>query len=205
MGTARKRRTGAHRAFYDIAVDFLGKVRWEKRVRAEYIDRAMLEHVLAALMPENRLALEVSAHTGLRIGDVLALKTAELRQRMSVREEKTGKRRRIYLPVELLDRLVAQAGKIYVFEGRTDYRKHRTRQAVWKDLRRAAEAFRLVEHVSPHSARKLYAVEQYQESGGDLGAVQRRLLHSDPAVTAIYAMADALTARRLQGRKRRTR
>lgn len=174
-------------------------------MRADYIDRAMLEHVLAALMPENRLALEVSAHTGLRIGDVLALKTAELRQRMSVREEKTGKRRRIYLPVELLDRLVAQAGKIYVFEGRTDYRKHRTRQAVWKDLRRAAAAFRLAEHVSPHTARKVYAVEAYRESGGNLEAVQRRLLHSDPAVTAIYAMADALTARRLQGRKRRTR
>lgn len=183
----------------------MGKVRWEKRVRAEYIDRAMLEHVLAALMPANALAIEVSAHTGLRIGDVLALKTADLKRRMSVREEKTGKRRRVYLPAELLDRLIAQAGKIWVFEGRTDYRRHRTRQAVWKDLRRAAEAFRLVEHVSPHTARKVYAVEQYQESGGDLEAVQRRLLHSDPAVTAIYAMADALTARRLQGRKRRTR
>lgn len=183
----------------------MGKVRWEKRVRAEYIDRAMLEHVLAALMPANALAIEVSAHTGLRIGDVLSLRTAELRQRMSVREEKTGKRRRIYLPADLLDRLIAQAGRIWVFEGRTDYRRHRTRQAVWKDLRRAADAFRLAEHVSPHSARKLYAVEQYQESGGDLGAVQRRLLHSDPAVTAVYAMADALTARRLQGRKRRAR
>ena len=185
-----------------MVVDILGKVRWEKRVRAEYIDRAMLEHVLAAFMPANALALEVSAHTGLRIGDVLALKTADLRQRMSVREEKTGKRRRIYLPADLLDRLIAQAGKIWVFEGRTDYRRHRTRQAVWKDLRRAASAFRLAEHVSPHTARKVYAVEAYRESGGDLEAVQKRLLHSDPAVTAIYAMADALTARRVQGRKR---
>lgn len=183
----------------------MGKVRSEKKVRAEYIDREVLGHVLAALMPANALALEVSAHTGLRIGDVLALKTADLKRRMYVREEKTGKRRRVYLPTELLDRLVAQAGKIWVFEGRTDYRKHRTRQAVWKDLRRAAEAFRLAEHVSPHTARKVYAVEAYRESGGDLGAVQRRLLHTDPAVTAVYAMADALTARRLQGRKRRAR
>lgn len=188
-----------------MVVDILGKVRSEKKVRAEYIDREVLGHVLAALMPANALALEVSAHTGLRIGDVLALKTADLKRRMSVREEKTGKRRRVYLPAELLDRLIAQAGKIWVFEGRTDYRRHRTRQAVWKDLRRAAQAFRLAEHVSPHTARKIYAVEQYQESGGDLEAVQRRLLHSDPAVTAIYAMADALTARRLQGRKRRAR
>lgn len=174
-------------------------------MRSEYVDREVLGHVLAALMPANSLAIEVSAHTGLRIGDVLALKTADLKRRMYVREEKTGKRRRIYLPADLLDRLIAQAGKIWVFEGRTDYRRHRTRQAVWKDLRRAAQAFRLAEHVSPHTARKIYAVEQYQESGGDLEAVQRRLLHTDPAVTAIYAMADALTARRLQGRKRRAR
>ena len=156
----------------------------------------MLGHVLAALTPANALAIEVSAHTGLRIGDVLSLRTKDLKQRMSVRESKTGKRRRVYLPAPLYDRLLAQAGRLWVFDGRTDYRKHRTRQAVYKDVRRAARALRLQEHVSPHSARKYYAVERYHASGS-LDAVQRALLHSDPAVTAVYAMADALTARKL--------
>ena len=61
-------------------------------MRADYIGQDMLGHVLAALMPANALALEVSAHTGLRIGDVLALKTADLKRRMYVREEKSEKK-----------------------------------------------------------------------------------------------------------------
>ena len=47
------------------------------------------EHLLAALMPPNRLACEVSACTGLRISDVLNLRTAKLAERFSVRELKT--------------------------------------------------------------------------------------------------------------------
>lgn len=81
------------------------------------------EHLLAALMPPNRLACEVSACTGLRISDVLNLRTAKLAERFSVRELKTGKIKRVRLPRSLLDRLLAQAGRIYVFENRLDYRK----------------------------------------------------------------------------------
>ena len=91
------------------------------------------------------------------------------------------------------------AGARWVFPGR-DPRKHRTRQAVYKDIRRAAEAFRVREHVSPHSARKIYAVEQLHKSG-DLHKVQRLLQHDDAAVTAIYAMADVLTQRKLSRRR----
>ena len=173
-------------------------------MKSDYVGRDMLGHVLAALMPANALAIEVSAHTGLRIGDVLNMRTERLGPRMYVKELKTGKSRRIYLPAELLDRLTAQAGKIWVFEGRLDSRKHRTRQAVWKDIRRAAEAFRLLEHLSPHSARKLYAVEMLH-STGSLEKVREHLNHSDPAVTAIYAMADILTERRLARNKHRSK
>ena len=51
-------------------------------------------------------------------------------------------------------------------------------------------------HVSPHTARKVYAVEQYRRTG-DLKRVQRLLQHDNESVTAIYAMADYLTARKL--------
>ena len=93
--------------------------------------------------------------------------------------------------------ILAQAGPIYAFSGRLDGRRHRTRQAVYKDIRRAATAFRLREHISPHSLRKFYAVEQYKRTGGNLKRVQELLQHDSEAVTAIYAMADALTAQRL--------
>lgn len=169
-------------------------------MRTDYIDQAELEHLLAALMPANRLALEISLATGLRISDVLNLRTDEVRNakegRLSIREMKTGKRRRFRLPAELQRRALALAGKVFIFENRLDWRRHRTRQAVYKDLRRAAELFRLSSHltIAPHSARKVWAVGQRRKHG--LGRVQQLLNHSSEAVTMLYAMADELTARK---------
>ena len=167
-------------------------------MRADHVPRDELAHILAALTPPNRLALEVSLATGLRIGDVLALKTAKLAQRITVREQKTSKSRRVYFPGDLLPRMQAQAGRIWVFEGRLDYRRHRTPSAVYKDLRRAARLWRLPKdlHLSPHSARKAYAVSEYQRTGS-LKHVQELLNHDSEAVTMLYAMADILTARKL--------
>ena len=166
-------------------------------MRADYVWADNLGHVLAALTPANRLACEVSLATGLRIGDVLELTREQVvKGRFSVREGKTGKVRRVRLPTDLQTRILSQAGHIYAFPARSDGRKHRTRQAVYKDLRRAAKAFRLSEHVSPHSLRKVYAVNQYHRSG-DIKRVQGLLNHSEESVTMIYALADALTARRL--------
>lgn len=157
------------------------------------------EHLLAALTPENRLVVEVSACTGLRVSDVLNMRTNRLSERMTVRELKTGKTRRIRLPKPLLDRLFSVAGKIYVFEGRCDYRRHRTRQAVYKDLRRVAKLFRVKAHISPHSARKIYAVSEYRRTGS-LAAVRKLLNHDSEAITILYAMADQLEARRSSSR-----
>ena len=70
--------------------------------RADWLDRPAMGHVLAALMPANRLVMECCMATGLRVGDVLALKTADVQHgpRMTVREQKTGKSRRVYWPAE---------------------------------------------------------------------------------------------------------
>lgn len=173
-------------------------------MRADWVAREEFGHILAALMPPNRLALEVSAATGLRISDVLCIKVEQLERaserRISVRELKTGKIRRIKLPAELYARMLRQAGRMWVWEGRLDWRKHRTRQAINKDLARAAAMFRLPLglHLSPHTARKAYAVAQYRRTG-DLKRVQMLLNHSSESITILYAMADALTQRRLGG------
>lgn len=168
-------------------------------MRAGWLAPPEYEHILAALTPENRLALEVSACTGLRISDVLNIRTEQLRQhpdgRLTVRELKTGKTRRVRLPAQLYRRMLSQAGKVWVWEGRTDWRKHRTRQAVFKDIRRAARLFRCPVHVSPHTSRKVYAVAEYHRTGS-LQRVQRLLQHDSEAVTMIYAMADVLEQRK---------
>ena len=166
-------------------------------MRSDWVFEEELQHVLAALMPSNRLACEISMATGLRISDVLALTREQaVKGRFSLHEKKTGKVRRIRLPLDLQRRALLMSGNIYVFEHRFSGKKHRTRQAVYKDLRRAARLFRVKPHVSPHSLRKVWAVEQYHKDG-DLKRVQALLNHDSEAVTVLYAMADQITARRM--------
>lgn len=160
-------------------------------MKTEYLLHREVEYVLAALMPVNRVIMRVCIHTGLRIGDVLALRTAQIGPRFWITEQKTGKRRIVGLPSDLLADMRKIAGKKYVFEHKNDPERHRTRQAVWKDVKRAAKAFRLPQNVAPHSARKVYAVDLLAKYG-DIAKVQRALNHSGPSVTMIYAMADQL-------------
>ena len=178
-------------------------------LRSSYVNREKMGHVLALLMPTNRLVMRVCIHTGLRVGDVLAIKTKALKSPMTVREAKTGKSRRVYIPRPMLEEMQEQAGRIWVFESRTDVKKHRTRQAVYKDVARAAAALRRsgavpkAAVVSPHSARKLAAVEAYKVGG--LEAAGKLLNHSDPAVTMIYALADQLQTMDKTPRSRRAK
>lgn len=166
-------------------------------LKADYIPEIAFEHILGALMPENRLALFVSLTTGLRIDDVLSLRRKDIeKQRFTIHEMKTGKARRVSISKELQEQLLYTSGRFYVFEHRTDPKQHRTRQAVYKDLKRACKLFRISEtlQVSPHSARKIYAVSAYKRTA-KIATVQKLLNHCNEPVTMIYAMADELTAR----------
>lgn len=172
--------------------------------KTEYLLQREVDLILAALTPENRLVMRTALVTGLRVGDVLALKPERLKSHFWVTEQKTGKKRQVGLPEPLLSDLKKNAGKWWVFPGR-DPRKHRTRQAVWKDVKRAAKAFRIPQNVGPHSARKVYAVELMKKYG-DIERVKRALNHSSETVTMIYAMADiqlaAKNRRRRSGKSR---
>ena len=166
----------------------------------EYLLNREIGHILAALTPQNALIMEVVLQTGLRISDVLELRTEQLRTSMWVREKKTGKRHRCGLPKDLLAQIRAQAGPVWAFPGRKPG-THKTRQAVWADVKRAARAFRLDQNVGTHSFRKVYAV-RLMERYGDIARVRRALSHNSDSVTAIYAMADHLMTNKAQMRER---
>lgn len=167
----------------------------------EYLLNQELAHVLAALTPQNALIMEAVLQTGLRISDVLELKTDQLRCSMWVVEKKTGKRHRCGLTKPLLDQIMAQAGPVWAFPGAKPG-THKTRQAVWADLKRAAKAFRLPQNVGTHSFRKVYAV-RLLERYGNIERVRRALGHSSPSVTMLYAMADKLLEQGQAERRRR--
>lgn len=157
-------------------------------MKTEYLLQREVDNVLSVLTPGNALVMRVALHTGLRISDCLNLKTDQLASRFWITEGKTGKRRQIGLPQPLLNDLKNYAGKVWVFEG-SNPKNHRTRQAVWKDVKRAAAAFRIKQNAAPHSARKVFAVDLLNKYG-DIEKVCKALNHSSIAVTMIYAMAD---------------
>lgn len=170
-------------------------------MRTDFVDKDIMGHVLYALTPENRLACMVALETGLRIDDVLSLRSDCLNKRsFTITEKKTHKRRKVRLSEALRAELTGIAGKVYVFQGRLDEEAHRTRQAVYKDLKRAAKCFRIKTNLAPHSLRKLYAVDLYRRTG-DLQRVRAALNHDDLAVTLLYAIADELTANKRKGQR----
>lgn len=188
----------------------LGLLKGGLILRSTWLNDTQTKLILAAMMPENRLALELSDATGLRIDDVLAMQTETVQRtaRPYVTDSKTGKKHRIYIPVELRERMLLQAGKVYIWPHRNDPRKkHRTRQAVYKDMVQAAAVFRRsgqidsTANASPHSMRKRAAVRAYQDGG--LVAAASLLNHSrnDAAVTMLYALADTEKPKR----KRKTK
>lgn len=156
-------------------------------MRTEALIDKELGHVLAALTPSNALVAQVSLHTGLRVSDVLALRTEQLAPRFYITERKTGKKKLVGLPGPLLDDIKAQAGTVWAFPGR-DESSHKTRQAVWKDVKRAAAAFRVPANIGAHSFRKTYA-QDVMDACGDVERVRRALNHSNPTVTMLYLIA----------------
>lgn len=171
-------------------------------MRTEYLLDKEVDLVLSALTPVNRLVMRTALQTGLRVGDVLALRSDRLKPHFWVTEQKTGKKRQVGLPEPLFSDLRKNAGKAWVFPGR-DPRKHHTRQAVWKDVKRAAAAFRLPQNIGPHSARKVYAVDLLRKYG-DIERVRRAMNHSSETITLIYAMADAQLAAKYRRRRARS-
>lgn len=169
-------------------------------MKTEYLLDREVDMILAALTDTNRLVIRTALHTGLRIGDVLALTPDRLKPHFWVTEQKTGKARQVGLPEPLLSDLKKHAGEWWVFPGRNP-RKHHTRQAVWKDVKRAAAAFRIPQNVAPHSFRKVYAVDLLKKYG-DIDRVRRALNHRSETITMIYALADMQLAAKYRRRRR---
>lgn len=161
-------------------------------MRADYLLNSQIELLLAGMTRDNSLILRVMLRTGLRISDVLELKKSQISRCFWVTERKTGKRRAVGLTDELVEQLRRNAGRSeWCFPSPKDIKKHKTRQAVWADMKRVSRALKLPVNASTHSARKVYAVELMHKYG-DIVEVQKALNHDNPTVTVLYALADVL-------------
>lgn len=138
--------------------------------------------------PRIAAVLTTEANLGLRLGDVLRLRLADIvrdggRYRLNITEEKTGKRRTFTVPDEVYKFL-----KSYAKENNIPEREQLfpiTHRAVQKYLKTVCD-YLGYENISTHSFRKWYATDIYNNNGHDIVLVQKLLQHSSPNVTQRY-------------------
>ncbi len=163
---------------------------------SEYLNPEVYRELYRVMQRDNVNALRVSLETGLRIDDVLSLHPDQVRGRtIAYTASKTGKSGKARISEGLRRELLTGANSVFVFPGRKAG-KHRTRQAVYKDLKKACKLLGVSGQISPHSARKTFAVELRKSAG--LAEVQKALQHTDQDTTMLYAFADV--ARRSEAR-----
>lgn len=158
-------------------------------MKSKYIETTELKKLRAMLAEEAWLPLWVSLETGLRIGDVVKLRKQNLQtDGLHYKAQKTGKNGVAKISAELRKELSRRRGK-WLFPSPYKAGKHITRQCVWARIKTACKKAGLdPDGVSPHSLRKVFAVELYREKG--FQAVKEALQHNNAATTEIYSFAD---------------
>lgn len=160
-------------------------------MQAKYLEREEIEKIREVMSEERFLPLWVSLETGLRVGDVVAIKCRNVKEDgIHFRAQKTNKFGIAPISVALRKRL--RKSGTWLFPSPKDPKKHITRQAVWQRIKAAGKRAGLdLRGVSPHAMRKVFAVELYREQG--FAVVKKALQHNNNATTEIYTFADWTT------------
>jgi integrase/recombinase XerD len=157
---------------------------------------------LLAIVPDDALALRDKAMletlyaTGLRVSELVSLKTAEISLEMGVVRVmgKGGKERLVPLGEEACDWVARYLGEArpMLLSGRasdalfvTQRGEAMTRQAFWYLLKRRAAQAGVLKALSPHTLRHAFATHLLNH-GADLRVVQMLLGHADISTTQIY-------------------
>lgn len=166
-------------------------------MKSEYVNREEFLSVIQYMKEDYKLPLLVSLETGLRIGDALRLNYSQALGYAPVIEAKTGKVCTIVLPTYLrsaiMERQIVGGGMrpltSLVFPSARDETKPIHRTTIYRALKKAAADY--VQNVTPHSARKIFAVDLFHKTG-DLKKVQKALRHDYLSTTLLYAFSDVL-------------
>lgn len=160
-------------------------------MRSEYVSKNSVDKLLDYCTYRVSLIAKMALCSGLRISDILNIKTKDFSQKMEITEQKTGKIKVVELPRELYKKINNFKGKKYVFQSPRNWKKPLTRQAVYIALFRAKKHFKKLKNkvVSPHSLRKIYAVEKLK-NGASVAEIQKELNHTYKFVTLLYALSN---------------
>ena len=134
----------------------------------------------------------IGLNTGLRIGDILSLRTADIRGKshVTLTEKKTGKNKRFLINEQLkkeIDSYIDSAGLTdddYIIVSRKGENKPITRIQAYRVLSDAAGELDLAE-IGTHTMRKTFGYWHYK-TYKDVAILQDIFNHSAPSITLKY-------------------
>lgn len=146
------------------------------------------KRLLMYLKPPYDLIYKIGINTGLRVSDIVSMHKRILSiKEPTIKERKTGKSKRIYIPAKLRNDLIcycANNDSDYIFKG-TGSKGHITRQSVHKVFKRAATKAGITDNISTHTMRKNYA-RKLMKKGKSLKYIQSKLNHKSLMDTLLY-------------------
>lgn len=162
-----------------------------KEQKKTYCNEAINEAQYAKLItwakdnaPKVWLIAKVIAGTGVRVSELINLKTETLNQGYADIIGKGNKLRRIYYPEKLVNEIRNYCGKIFILENK--YGRQMTTRGVYSLINKASEKAGIPKEVMhPHSFRHFFAKE-FLKNNNDITLLGDLLGHSDVSTTAIY-------------------
>lgn len=164
-------------------------------MKSAFIEKEEFLSIISAIKWEYRMVVLVSLETGLRISDVLGTTYSQLLGWEELTEKKTGKTCTIALPGWLRQQVLIRAVRRFskqsdlAFPSARDGKKPIHRSTIYRAIKKAAVGH--AGNVTPHTARKIYAVELYRKTGSIEG-VRKALRHDRESTTLLYAFSDKL-------------
>jgi integrase/recombinase XerD len=163
----------------------------------EEVDKLLSINGNSPLDIRNKAMLELMYATGLRVSELVTLKTDDLHLSMGfVRCVGKGSKERIvplgdvaeeavedYLKYARLSLLKKNRDEKILFLNQ--HGRPLTRQGFWKILKKLTKDANIAKDITPHTLRHSFATHLL-ENGADLRAVQEMLGHSDISTTQIY-------------------
>ena len=160
-------------------------------MRTNRINAEVVALFLRRLSYKHELICRIGLSTGLRISDILRLKIGHVKiEKPTIKEMKTGKSKRIYIPRKLRQELIEYHARnshneyIFYSESKSG---HISRQAVWKAFKRASESLKLKDNIAPHSTRKSYACKLLKK-GKNYTYIKDKLNHNNVTDTLLYVL-----------------
>ena len=154
-----------------------------------------MSNYLESIHPKWSIMFKIGVLTGLRVSDILNIIVEDIDLCIKVKEQKTGKYRRINVPDSLyieLKRFIKSykltKGDYLIFSnkrGKEGQQKAVSRQQAYRVMNDASKMCGIAETIGTHGMRKTMAYHLYQKDK-DIALVQYVLNHSSSETTLRY-------------------